>query len=247
MGCAGVRVLRHGQARAAAKPRDLGIVERCASSARAAGAPGARVHGVVFQGIGEALANLDRVLEAIGCSRARRGRPSTARRSPSPRGCPRHRRLADGPRTCATGVSLASAPDVRRSLMPIGRATRSTRLRATAASGSDSQSPMFAVRHSPGSPPRPGTTPSRTSSAASRAHGQAAAPLARPYNRCRATVRTHGRGAAAAARAPRGRRVHAHVRYNGGSDVAAARAARVMAEGGGKAGAARAKDVAGAR
>jgi 23S rRNA (adenine2503-C2)-methyltransferase len=82
----------------------------------------ARVHGVVFQGMGEPLANVDRVLEAIAIltepsALAIDGRAITVCTSglPSP-----IRRLADEAPNVRLGVSIGSArPEVRREIMPI--------------------------------------------------------------------------------------------------------------------------------
>lgn len=84
--------------------------------------PGARVHGVVFQGMGEPLANLDRVLEVIAVLRepsalAIDARAITVCTSGLPSGI---RRLADEAPNVRLGLSIGSArPEVRRRLMPI--------------------------------------------------------------------------------------------------------------------------------
>lgn len=84
--------------------------------------PGGRVHGVVFQGMGEPLANLDQVLAAIAVlsdpsSLAIDARAITVCTSGLPAGI---RRLAQEAPRVRLGLSIASArPDVRRSLMPI--------------------------------------------------------------------------------------------------------------------------------
>jgi 23S rRNA (adenine2503-C2)-methyltransferase len=89
---------------------------------RAGLGPGQRVHGVVFQGMGEPLSNLDRVLEAIGvlsdpCALAIDARAITVCTSGVPSGI---RRLAREAPKVRLGLSVCSArPDVRRSLMPI--------------------------------------------------------------------------------------------------------------------------------
>jgi 23S rRNA (adenine2503-C2)-methyltransferase len=83
---------------------------------------GERVHGVVFQGMGEPLANVDRVVEAIRvmsdpCALAIDARAITVCTSGLPSGI---RRLARDVPKVRLGVSIASArPDVRRRLMPI--------------------------------------------------------------------------------------------------------------------------------
>lgn len=88
-------------------------------------APGQRVHGVVFQGMGEPMANLDRVLTAIAvlcdpCGQGIDARGITVCTSGNPAGI---RRLAREAPNVRLGLSIASArPAVRRSLMPVDRA-----------------------------------------------------------------------------------------------------------------------------
>lgn len=84
-----------------------------------------RVHGVVFQGMGEPLANLDRVLAAIRVlsepsALAIDARAITVCTSGLPTGI---RRLAREAPKVRLGLSIGSArPDVRRRLMPIDAA-----------------------------------------------------------------------------------------------------------------------------
>jgi 23S rRNA (adenine2503-C2)-methyltransferase len=84
--------------------------------------PGQRVHGVVFQGMGEPLANVDRVLAAIRvmndpCALAIDSRAITVCTSGLPSGI---RQLAREAPKVRLGLSICSArPDVRRRLMPI--------------------------------------------------------------------------------------------------------------------------------
>lgn len=86
---------------------------------------GQRVSGVVFQGMGEPLANLDRVLEAIAvfsepCALAIDARNITVCTAGLPAGI---RRLAREAPKVRLGLSLGSARrDVRRRLMPIDEA-----------------------------------------------------------------------------------------------------------------------------
>lgn len=100
------------------------IVEQVRVVARGLGA-GERVHGVVFQGMGEPMSNLDRVLEAIRVLRdpsalAIDARAMTVCTAGVPSGI---RRLAREAPKVRLGLSIASARrDVRRSLMPIERA-----------------------------------------------------------------------------------------------------------------------------
>jgi 23S rRNA (adenine2503-C2)-methyltransferase len=91
---------------------------------RATLVPGQRVHGVVFQGMGEPLANADRVIEAIHvmhdpCALAIDGRAITVCTAGIPSGI---RRLARELPKVRLGVSIASArAGLRRTLMPIDR------------------------------------------------------------------------------------------------------------------------------
>lgn len=87
--------------------------------------PSGRVHGVVFQGMGEPLANLDHVLRAIAvltepCALGIDGRAITVCTSGLPQ---QIRRLAREAPSVRLGLSLASVrAAVRSSLMPIERA-----------------------------------------------------------------------------------------------------------------------------
>lgn len=86
---------------------------------------GERVHGVVFQGMGEPLANVDRVIDAIRVmcdpsALAIDARAMTVCTSGLPASI---RRLAREVPRVRLGLSIASArPEVRRSLMPIDAA-----------------------------------------------------------------------------------------------------------------------------
>lgn len=109
-----------------------------------------RIHGVVFQGMGEPMANLDRVLAAIAVmsdpsALAIDARAITVCTSGLPTGI---RRLADEAPKVRLGLSLASARrDVRRSLMPIDRAHALDDVLEAAAEHAaiTGLSPMFAV------------------------------------------------------------------------------------------------------
>jgi 23S rRNA (adenine2503-C2)-methyltransferase len=85
---------------------------------------GARVHGVVFQGMGEPLANIDRVLEAVGVfcnpsALAIDARAITVCTAGIPSGI---RRLAREAPKVRLAVSISSARrEVRRRLMPIDK------------------------------------------------------------------------------------------------------------------------------
>ncbi len=87
--------------------------------------PRGRVHGVVFQGMGEPLANLDEVLAAIAvltepCALGIDARAITVCTAGLPVGI---RRLASEAPKVRLGLSIHSArPERRRSLMPIARA-----------------------------------------------------------------------------------------------------------------------------
>jgi 23S rRNA (adenine2503-C2)-methyltransferase len=86
--------------------------------------PGERVHGVVFQGMGEPLANLDRVLAAIGvltdpCAQPVDARAITVCTSGLPTGI---LRLAKEAPRARLGVSIGSAIEGdRASIMPIDK------------------------------------------------------------------------------------------------------------------------------
>jgi 23S rRNA (adenine2503-C2)-methyltransferase len=100
------------------------IVEQVRAVRSTLGA-GQRVHGVVFQGMGEPLANLDRVIEAISVmcepsALAIDSRAITVCTSGVPSGI---RRLAREVPKVRLGISIASARrEVRRRLMPIEQA-----------------------------------------------------------------------------------------------------------------------------
>jgi 23S rRNA (adenine2503-C2)-methyltransferase len=87
--------------------------------------PGQRVHGVVFQGMGEPLANLDRVIESIRVmsepsALAIDSRAITVCTAGVPSGI---RRLAHELPRVRLGLSISSArPDIRRRLMPVDKA-----------------------------------------------------------------------------------------------------------------------------
>ena len=111
---------------------------------------GARVHGVVFQGMGEPMANLDRVLAAIEilsepCAQGIDARAITVCTSGNPAGI---RRLAREAPRVRLGISLGSlVTSVRRSLMPIERAHPLDEVLAAAAEHARTTglSPMWAV------------------------------------------------------------------------------------------------------
>jgi 23S rRNA (adenine2503-C2)-methyltransferase len=109
-----------------------------------------RVHGVVFQGMGEPMANLDRVLAAIAVmsdpsALAIDARAITVCTSGLPTGI---RRLAEEAPRVRLGLSLSSARRAtRRSLMPIDRAHPLDEVLDAAAEHArlTGQAPMFAL------------------------------------------------------------------------------------------------------
>jgi 23S rRNA (adenine2503-C2)-methyltransferase len=111
--------------------------------------PGTRVHGVVFQGMGEPLANLDHVIRAVRVlsepsAQAIDQRAITICTSGLPTGI---RRLARELPRVRLGVSLGSArPGRRASLMPIDRAHPLSEVMAAAAehAAATGHAPMFA-------------------------------------------------------------------------------------------------------
>jgi 23S rRNA (adenine2503-C2)-methyltransferase len=100
------------------------IVEQV-RAVRATLGEGERITGVVFQGMGEPMANLERVLAAIRvltdpCAQSIDGRAITVCTAGLPSGI---RRLAAEAPKVRLGLSIGSArPPARRSLMPIDRA-----------------------------------------------------------------------------------------------------------------------------
>ncbi len=199
---------------------------------RATLGPGQRVHGVVFQGMGEPMANLDRVLQAIAvcsepCALGIDARAITVCTSGNPAGI---RRLAREAPNVRLGVSISSArPAVRRSLMPIDRAHDLDEVLAAAADHARATglSPMWAVTLLAGV----NDTDDDAAALAARVHAFAAATDVRPrlsvlaYNpigaddpfarasdaamaRFREVLASHGLGS--------------HRRYSGGSDIGAA-------------------------
>jgi 23S rRNA (adenine2503-C2)-methyltransferase len=118
-----VRVVR---ARLPDAARSAGAVPAASSSGGSGSAvAGARVHGVVFQGMGEPMANLDAVLAAIGvmtepCALGIDARAITVSTAGLPHGI---RRLAAAAPKVRLAISLGSFdPAVRAELMPITRA-----------------------------------------------------------------------------------------------------------------------------
>jgi 23S rRNA (adenine2503-C2)-methyltransferase len=193
--------------------------------------PGQRVHGVVFQGMGEPLANLDRVIEAISVmcepsALAIDSRAITVCTSGVPSGI---RRLARELPKVRLGISITSARrDVRRTLMPIEEANPLDEvLEAAAEHGrTTGLAPMWAVT------PLAGVNDTDDDA-------RALADLARSFEarsgvRPRLSVVPYNQiaegGADPFARGQVGAFIDAlvahglrpHLRYSGGSDVAAA-------------------------
>ena len=112
--------------------------------------PHGRVHGVVFQGMGEPLANLDAVLAAIAVMTEPSAlgidaRAITVCTAGLPGGI---RRLAAEAPNVRLGISISSVlPETRRSLMPITRAHALDEVLAAAADHARATglSPMWAV------------------------------------------------------------------------------------------------------
>lgn len=196
-----------------------------------------RVHGVVFQGMGEPMANLDRVLAAIRVmsepsALAIDARNITVCTSGLPAGI---RRLAAEAPKVRLGLSIASARrDVRRSLMPIDRAHELAEVMKAAAEhvAATRLAPMWAVtllsgvndtiddanaladqvlafRERTGTNPRLSVIPYNAIDDGP--DGQAD-PFVRASDDREEAFRT----------ALRARGVFTHKRYSGGSDVAAA-------------------------
>jgi len=112
--------------------------------------PAGRVHGVVFQGMGEPLANLDAVLDAIAvltepCALGIDARAITVCTAGLPGGI---RRLAAEAPNVRLGISIGSVlAETRRSLMPITRAHALDEVLAAVADHARATglSPMWAV------------------------------------------------------------------------------------------------------
>jgi 23S rRNA (adenine2503-C2)-methyltransferase len=191
-----------------------------------------RVHGVVFQGMGEPMANLDRVLEAIAVlsdpsALAIDARAITVCTSGLPSGI---RRLALEAPKVRLALSIGSARrEVRRSLMPIDRAHPLDEVLDAAVDHARATglSPMWAVTPLAGV----NDSPEDARALADRAHAFAARAGVRPrisvipYNSIGEgdPFERASEGALAAFRdgmAAHG--FHTHRRYSGGGDVAAA-------------------------
>ena len=192
--------------------------------------PSGRVHGVVFQGMGEPLANLDAVLAAIAVMTEPSAlgidaRAITVCTAGLPAGI---RRLAAAQPHVRLGVSIGSAlPERRGSLMPITRAHAFAEVIAAAADHARATglSPMWAVALLDGV--NDGDDHARALADAAHAFAVATGITPRlsiiPYNAIgdgdpfmRSTREASFRGVLADAG------LASHRRYSGGSDVAAA-------------------------
>lgn len=111
---------------------------------------GTRIHGVVFQGMGEPLANVDRVIQAVRvlhdpCGHAIEQRNITVCTVGVPTGI---KKLAASGLRVRLGVSISSArPEVRRSLVPVERQNPLEEVLEAAAEfvSRTGDAPMFAV------------------------------------------------------------------------------------------------------
>lgn len=194
---------------------------------------GARVHGVVFQGMGEPMANLDRVLAAIAVmcdpsALAIDARCITVCTSGLPSGI---RRLAREAPKVRLGLSLGSArTEERRSLMPIERAHPLEEVLEAAAEhvALTGLAPMWAITLLAGRNDGPDDAARLADRVeAFRARTGASPRLSIiPYNAIALEddpfTRTGDDRETAFRAALRARGVHTHKRYSGGSDVDAA-------------------------
>ena len=193
---------------------------------------GSRVHGVVFQGMGEPMANLDRVLEAIAIlcdpsALAIDARAMTVCTAGLPSGI---RRLAREAPRVRLGLSIGSArTEVRRRLMPIDKAHPLAEVLDAAAEHATvtGLAPMWAV--TPLAGVNDAGEDARALSAMVRAFAERTGVRPRlsviPYNAIgegdpftRASEEAYDAFRAALAEGG----VHAHRRYSGGGDVGGA-------------------------
>jgi 23S rRNA (adenine2503-C2)-methyltransferase len=185
-----------------------------------------RVHGVVFQGMGEPMANLDAVLDAIGvltepCAQGIDARAITVCTSGLPAGIVR---LAREQPKVRLGLSIGSAiAERRRPLMPITKAHSLNDVIAAAEEHAriTHLSPMWAITLLAGV----NDSDDDARALADRAHAFAAATGRRPRI---SIIPYNALGDDAFARSPRESEFRAalglpsHRRYSGGSDVGAA-------------------------
>ena len=192
-----------------------------------------RIHGVVFQGMGEPMANLDRVLAAIEvmtdpCALAIDAKNITVCTSGLPTGI---RRLAIEQPNVRLGLSIGGAiPSVRRSLMPIDLAHPLTEVLDAAAEHAERtrNAPMWAVTPLAGVNDTDDDARALAKLALSFATRTGVRPRISivPYNRIADSddpfVRQDAARASAFRAAMASEGVYAHLRYSGGGDVAAA-------------------------
>jgi 23S rRNA (adenine2503-C2)-methyltransferase len=191
-----------------------------------------RVHGVVFQGMGEPMANLDRVLEAIAVmcdpsALAIDARAMTVCTSGLPSGILRLAREAPRVRL---GISIGSArAEVRRSLMPIDRSYSLDEVLDAAAEHAKATglSPMWAVTPLAGVNDSPADAHALADRARCFAERTGVRPRVSviPYNAIGEGdpfERSSGEALDRFREAMASRGLFAHIRYSGGGDVAAA-------------------------
>lgn len=189
--------------------------------------PRGRVHGVVFQGMGEPLANLDEVLAAIAvltepCALGIDARAITVCTAGLPVGI---RRLASEAPKVRLGLSIHSAqPERRRSLMPIARAHDLDDVLAAAVDHARTTglAPLWAVTLLGGV--NDSDDDARALAARARAFAEAAGVMPRisiiAYNAIGADDPFERSSREAEYRAALG--LPSHRRYSGGADVGAA-------------------------
>jgi 23S rRNA (adenine2503-C2)-methyltransferase len=196
--------------------------------------PGSRVHGVVFQGMGEPLANLDRVAAAIAVLTAPYALAIDARAiTVSTAGLPEGiRRLAHLAPRVRLALSIGSPdPDLRAHLIPISQTHPLDTVLEAAIDHAHSTglAPLWALTLLEGL----NDTPDQARALAKRAHqfrartGQAPRVTVIDYNSIDHTgpesFRPSGQTRTAAYRdALAAAGIHSHHRYSGGQDIAAA-------------------------
>jgi 23S rRNA (adenine2503-C2)-methyltransferase len=190
---------------------------------------GGRVHGVVFQGMGEPLANLDRVLAAIAVLTEPSAQQIDARRiTVCTAGLPHGiRRLAHDAPNVRLGWSVGSAiAGTRRRLMPVARAHRDDDVVAAMVEHArvTGLAPMWAVTLLDGV--NDGDADAVALAARAHAFGAAAGVTPRisviPYNDTGQPGLRRSRREAAFRAVLAAARLPSHRRYSGGGDVAAA-------------------------
>jgi 23S rRNA (adenine2503-C2)-methyltransferase len=188
-----------------------------------------RVHGVVFQGMGEPLANLDRVLDAISVmtdpsALAIDGRTITVCTAGLPSGI---RRLARDAPKVRLGISIGTArPGGRRSIMPIDGAHDLAEVLEAAGEHARATglAPMWAVTLLHGV--NDGPDDARALAARARAFAESAGARPRisiiPYNPIAGDPFRHSENEDAFRKTLHDDGVFTHKRYSGGADVNAA-------------------------